>query len=134
MNAEEELQRKIQNNELEEADKSDPQVVAYSSLFRVLSKTEEYSAPVYLADNVIKTLKKRKKKSFLKHDFFWLGTGIFLLLAVGIYTILRSEFKIDLGFLNAFVYKGVIVFGICFIAALHYIDTRMARKDKRFTV
>jgi len=108
-------------------------VVAYSNLFRVLAKTEDYSAPVHLADKIIKTLKKNQEKSLLRQDFFWLGTGILLLLTAGIYTVVHSEFKIDFGFLNAFVYKGVLVFGICFIAVLNYIDRRVARKDKRLT-
>ncbi len=133
MNTEEELQKRIQNDELKEVDKSDPQVVAYSNLFRVLSKTEDYSAPVQLADNIIKTLKKKQKKSSLRRDFFWFGAGILLLLTAGIYTVIQLEFKIDLGFLNAFVYKGVLIFGICFIAALNYIDKRMARKDEKLT-
>jgi len=132
MNAEGDLQKKIQNNELKELDESDPQVIAYVNLFRVLSQTEEYSSPEHLADSVIEALKKKQKKSVLKRDFFWFGTGILLLLAAGIYTVVYSEFKINLGFLNAFVYKGVLVFGICFIVVLHYIDRRMARKDKRF--
>lgn len=131
MNADEELQNKIHSSE-PGLDKTDPEVIAYTTLFRALSKSGDYSVPADFVDVVIKKLEKRQKRSFLQHDFLWLGLGIFLLLTGGAYTMINEEFKIDLGFLDGFAYKGVLVFGVCFIAGLNYIDWRIVRRRKGF--
>lgn len=130
MNAEEELQKKIHAKELDGLDENDPEIIAYSIVFQTLVKARDYSASTHLADDVIKRLEKEQKRSFLTGDFFWLCVGIALLLTGGAYTVMQLKFKIDFGFLAGFAYKGVIIFGICFITILNYIDRHIVRKNK----
>ena len=128
MNAEEELQSKIHNNE-SELDKTDPEIIAYKRVFQALSTSADYSVPLDFADVVIKKLEARQKRSVLQHDFLWLCLGVLLLLTGGAYTTITMKLKIDFGFLEDFAYKGVLVFGVCFVAALNYIDRRVRRSS-----
>lgn len=131
MSREEEIQKKIQDNAIQEIDKDDPDVIAYLRVFRALPKTREYSVPERFAETVIRKLERKQKRIFLLHEYMWLTAGILLLVTAGAYTVTRLDFKIDFGFLNAFSYKGVLVFGIFFIAMLNYIDRRVIRKTKK---
>lgn len=98
MNADEELQNRIDDNELEGIDKTDAEIIAYTSIFEAVSKFVEYSASADLANAVIKKIERKQKRSFFKHDFFWLCAGISVLLTVGVYTVIKTEVKVDFGF------------------------------------
>jgi len=128
MNEEEALQNRIYDNNSDEFEKNDLGNIAYMSLFQALPKLEEYSVPTDLADVVMKKIEERQKRSLLRQDFFWFWVGIFLLLYGGVYAAIKTEFKIEFGFIDGFAYKGVLLFGICFIAALNYLDRFIRRK------
>lgn len=131
MSRDEELQKQIQDNDLHQVNKDDPAVIAYLSLFRTLTRATEYTMPRHLPEVVIKKLMKRQTRIFRLQEFFWFSAGALPLLIAAVFTATRLEFKIDLGFLNAFTYKGVLVFGILVIAILNYIDRRLIQKNKK---
>ncbi len=123
---EEELQRSLEAGKNPEGDELD--VKAYQSVFNALNNEPEFTLSSNFADKVVgMAVKKQQSKSTFR-EYFWFGFGIFLMLIAFVVTILMTEFKLDMGFLNGLnSFKGVIIFGIFFIGLLHWLDKRFIK-------
>ena len=72
-------------------------------------------------------LEKQHSRSTFR-EYFWFGVGIFVMLIAFVATIVMTEFKLNMGFLNALSsYKGLIIFGIFFIGLLHWLDKKLIK-------
>jgi hypothetical protein len=123
---EEELQRNLEAGKNLEGDELD--VKAYQSVFNALKHEPEFTLSSSFADKVVgMAVKKQQSKSTFR-EYFWFGFGFFLMLVAFVVAIVLTEFKLNMGFLNGLSsYKGVIIFGIFFIAILHLLDKRLIR-------
>ena len=126
MNAyEEELQKKIEEGKTPQGDELD--VKAYREVFRALKKEPEYSVSPGFIDRIVMRVEEKRSKDSSR-DMFWFGAGIFLMVVALIVAIAFTGFKINAGFLtNMSEFKGVIIFGIAFIAFLNWVDKRLIR-------
>ncbi len=123
---EEELQRNLEAGKNPQGDELD--VKAYQSVFNALKQEPEFTLSSSFADKVVgMAVNKQQSKSTFK-EYFWFGCGVFLMLMAFVVTIVMTEFKLDLGFLNGLnAFKGVIIFGIFFIGLLHWLDKRFIK-------
>lgn len=129
---EEELQKSIENGQAPREDGLD--VKAYQEVFRALKKDPDYALSSDFAQRVVARVVSRERAS--AKDYLWFGAGIFFLLAALIATVLfigfRFDFGFDFGFLNVMAdYKGLVVFGIVFIALLNWVDKRLVKEKQR---
>ena len=123
---EEELQRNLEAGKNPEGDELD--VKAYQSVFNALKQEPEFTLSSSFADKVVGMAVKKQQSKTTFREYFWFGFGIFLMLIAFVVTILLTEFKLDMGFLNGLnSYKGVIIFGICLIGLLHWLDKKLIR-------
>lgn len=123
---EEELQRSLEAGKNPEGDELD--VKAYQSVFNALNNEPEFTLSSNFADKVVGMAVKKQQSKNTFREYFWFGFGIFLMLIAFVVTILMTEFKLDMGFLNGLnSFKGVIIFGIFFIGLLHWLDKRFIK-------
>jgi hypothetical protein len=121
-NRERELQEKIEAGHA--PDDESPDTRAYQQVFHALGKQPAYTLPDTFADKVLRKIEQKQERS-LRFEYFWLGAGIFLLLAACVTAIVMTGFKFEAGFLrNMAGYKGLVLFGILFILFLHWVDKR----------
>lgn len=98
------------------------------TVFKALKSVPDYLPSRDLADNVIRRLEKKQhvKLSLISNDYFWFGLGLLILLASAVVMILLTKFEMDFGFLNSMsAYRGLLIFGVVFIALLNWIDKRL---------
>lgn len=120
---EEELQKKIESGENPQGDELD--VKAYREVFHALNHDRGFELPANFTDRVVaKVMGKRKKDS--SRDMWWFGIGIFLIVIAFVVAVVFTGFKMDLGFLRGIAdYKGLVIFGIAFIAFLNWLDKKL---------
>ena len=131
MNLEEELQQRAEKGNLYGAEKDNLDAKAYSEVFKALQNIPDYVVPVKFADSVMAKIKIKHsaKPSVFSSDYFWFGAGLTLLMALAGAAVVLTNFKIDMGFLNAMsAYKGLFLFGVAFIVILNVLDKRLVRK------
>ena len=128
---EEELQRKTANGELP-APGEELDLQAYKVVFEALGKSEPVTLRSGFADRLVaKAVARQKKASSM--DFVWFVVGIVSLIVGCIVAIVKTEFKLNLGFLAGMsAYGGVFVFGIAFVILLNVIDKRLKRSFQEF--
>ena len=118
---EEALQKNVEAGKVSD----DLDAKAYQQVFSGLKREPEFKLPASFADTVVARLQLQQSKS-LRREYFWLGFGIFLSVITFIVAIVLTDFTLDLGFLkNLSNFKGVLIFGGCFILALHWLDKRL---------
>jgi len=94
---------------------------AYQKVFDALKK-EPYHLPSHFADRVMLRIDAQES---LSKDYFWFGLGLFTLIAGACVAALLANFKLDFGtfkFISG--YPGLFLFGVMFIALIHYVDKR----------
>ncbi|MFZ6011038.1 MAG: hypothetical protein ACOYXT_11895 [Bacteroidota bacterium] len=132
MNAfEEELQKNIEAGKPASADDLD--IKAYQQVFKALQKEPTVRLSKGFEDRVLAAIAEKEKKS-TSRDMLWLWLGVFSLVVTMIIAVAFTSFKPDLGFLKGVSsYKGLVVFGIFFIALLNWIDKRLV-KNKQVSI
>jgi len=98
---------------------------AYQKVFHALKK-EPYRLPLHFADRVINHL---DTQGDLAKDYFWFGLGLFVFIAGAFVAAGMANFKLNFGVLKFISgYPGLFLFGLAFIALIHYIDKRFLSK------
>lgn len=120
---EEELQKNVEAGHTSD----DLDAKAYQQVFSALKQEPDFKLPPVFADKIVSRIQLQQSKS-LRKEYFWLGFGIFLTVITFIVAIMMTNFQFDFGFLNGLSnFKGVLIFGACFILALHLLDKRLIR-------
>src|SRR5690606_22851544 len=125
MKFEDEIQQQIEGGKHPQNDDE----AAYLRVFNALKKAPSELPVSGLADRVLLRLEKRSvsKRSWIELILPVLG-GVMLLVGL-VVTIVLTKFKLNFGFLSAMRdYAGLIVFGVCFILLLNFIDRLVVRK------
>ncbi len=118
----EELQNQIEKQNVI-SDELDAMI--YSKVFNALKQEPDFRLSTNFADQVI--LKIENKKEFFA-DYMWFGVGIFLFVVATIVAILLTNFTLNFGVLKFMAgYKGLFIFGVCFILALHWFDKKLIK-------
>ena len=94
---------------------------AYQKVFDALKK-EPYQLPFHFADGVIKRM---EAQGDLSKDYFWFGLGLFVFIAGAVVAAVLANFRLNFGALKFISeYTGLTLFGLAFIALIHYIDKK----------
>lgn len=100
----------------------------YRTVFNALRREPEFALPPSFADRVLSRLTEKQSS----RDIVWLYMGLGSMVIALIVAVALSGFKPDFAFLGTFSflssYKGLLVFGIAFIAMLQWIDRKFVRK------
>jgi hypothetical protein len=125
---EKELQENIENGIQSEMPNED--IIAYRKVFSSLKKEPVAILSPAFADSIIAKVQLQKKKEERRERFLIFAGGFLLILAL-LFSIVATGFKIRLGFLTqASELKGLLVFGVLFIAFLNFLDKRLVRKNQ----
>jgi len=130
---EEEMQENLEKGRIPGGEELD--VKAYQAVFRALKKDPDSDLPPDFAERVVARVISGQKSKYSR-DYLWFGAGILFLAISLIGTILYTGFKFDLGFDLGFLnvmsdYKGLVAFGVVFIALLNWLDKKLIR-EKQF--
>jgi hypothetical protein len=126
MKNEEELQRSVEQGNVN----NDIDSKAYEVVFDALKQEPNYTLKSGFADRVME-LAARQSSGSASTEFIWLGVGVFLLIVAMIVVMTKITMPTDFGFLSAMSsYAGLFVFGILFIALLHFIDRRFIQQRR----
>lgn len=120
--ADEEIQNRIEKG----LDDSDIDTQAYKRVFNALKKDPEYNLPIQFADRLVSLLEKREEK----RDFYWLAAGILfsIISLIVVVVLVAGHWSIDaFSFLSSHV--GLVVFGVGFVAFLHWVDRKIVQKQ-----
>ncbi len=122
--SDDELQSKV-----EKGDRADDTLDsrAYQRVFDALKK-EPYHLPLRFADRVMDRI---EAKGNLSKDYFWFGLGLLVFVVGAVVAAVLSNFKLNSGFGTfKFIsgYPALFLFGLTFIALIHYIDKRFLSK------
>jgi uncharacterized protein with beta-barrel porin domain len=121
---EEELQKRIEQGQEDRNTGVDAR--AYQEIFRALKKDPGYSLPGNFAERTAG--KVLQEKSAASSDALWFGIGIFLLTVSLLVALFFSGFSLNFGFLEGMTdYKGLLVFGILFVAFLNWLDKKLLK-------
>ena len=124
--SEEELQSQIEKGLLTE---SSEEVRAYQRVFDILKKDPDFHVSLPFADRVVAIIERKEEK----HDYFWMATGIFLIVITLIVSLALTEIHWTTGvFTFISGYSGLIIFGIAFILLLHWVDKKIIKKRVEF--
>lgn len=125
---EEEIQKNLEEGKKPVGDELD--IKAYQNVFVALKREPEFSLPSTFADQVIHVvIRKQRKNNF--REYFWFGIGAFLLLMALVTSIALTDFKISAGIFSGLSsYKGLLIFGACFIGLLHWLDKRLVKNKQ----
>ena len=119
-----EFQERIERGE--QASGEDAQ--AMKVVFNALRREPEFRLPANFADRVIYRMSVPARDS--SSDIVWLWVGLAAcVIAMGV-AVWITDFKWSFGtwkFLTG--YKGLIVFGILFVASLQWVDRRIIQKS-----
>ncbi len=126
MKREEELQHQIEKGLPNE---SSEDARAYQRVFDVLKKEPDFHVSLPFADRVVALLEKKEEK----RDYFWMATGIFLIVVTLIVSLALSNIHWTTGvFTFISRYSGLIIFGIVFILLLQWVDKKVIKKRIEF--
>lgn len=120
--ADEEIQNRIEKG----LDDSDIDTQAYKRVFNALKKDPEYNLPIQFADRLVSLLEKREEK----RDFYWLAAGILfsIISLIVVVVFVAGHWSIDaFSFLSSHI--GLVVFGVGFVAFLHWVDRKIVQKQ-----
>lgn len=103
----------------------------YQQIFRALANDMDRTLPENFADSVVKAIAKKNQRSY-RFDLLWSIAGLLVIMAGFIFIVIKTQFKLNLGFLTNIIhtYKGLILFAVVFILFLHVVDKRFI-KNKR---
>ena len=125
---EEEIQKDFEEGKKPAGDELD--VKAYERVFLALKSEPAFSLPSTFADRVIRTVVQKQRKDNFR-EYFWFGIGMFLLVVAFITSVVLTDFKISAGvFSGLSSYKGLLIFGACFIGLLHWLDKRLIKNKQ----
>jgi hypothetical protein len=124
----EKLQHDIEAGKISQH-KESPDANAYRYVFRALEKEPALMLSDSFSDKVVQKLESRTTSVFA--DYFWLGIGMLLSVLTLLVAIGMTGFKLNFGFLNAMSsYKGLLVFAICLMIALHFLDKKLLKSPR----
>jgi hypothetical protein len=125
---EEELQRQI---ELGHAVEPSADAEAYRHVFKALRQEVNFSLPSSFADQLVARVQQEALRRDALRDRLWMAAGAVLLLAALVVSMVLVEFKPGVGVFTFFAgYRGLVIFGVTFILALHFIDRKMIRSGQ----
>jgi len=105
----------------------------YQKIFEGLKHEPEYTLPLYFADRLVTLIESREKAKEIARDNLWLGIGLFSFVIALVVALVLTGFKVSVGAFRFFEgYLGLIIFGICFVLLLHWVDKKILRKVEAF--
>jgi len=108
-------------------------VQAYQKVFDALKHEPDYDLPVYFADRLVTLVESKEKAKENLRDNFWLGLGLLSFVIALIVAFALTNFILSAGAFRFLAgYRGLIIFGIAFIAMLNWADRKIIRKVEAF--
>jgi len=99
---------------------------AYEIVFHTLEKEQPTPLPPDFAIRVMRQILSREQSKSSSRDIWWLILGALSITIAAVVAMALSGFKPGLGFLSALSeFRGLIIFGACFIALLQFIERRL---------
>jgi hypothetical protein len=96
-----------------------------------LEDVNDFKLSPGFADRVVKIIQQNELKRESKRDRVWLVAGIISMIPALIFAFTKVEFSPGVGVFTFFSgYKGLIIFAILFVTALHIIDKRLLKKQE----
>lgn len=94
-----------------------------------LEKEPRFELPVGFADRVVAIAEGKVAEKEAKRDRLWLALGIFSMIIAFTYAAIAVDFvsKIETIFSG---YTGIVIFGLFFITALHFVDKLLISKNR----
>lgn len=118
------LQQDFENGKMPSFESGDAS--AYRHVFRALKHEPELKLPDHFAEQVMQKLAQRNTSLF--KEYFWLGTGIFLMIIALVVAAVMTGFKLDFGFLKGMSsYKGLFAFGIAAVMVWQFFEKRLLK-------
>ena len=120
--SEEELQNQIEKGLVDESEDAR----AYQRVFNTLKKAPDFRVSRSFADHLVGLIDKKEEK----RDYWWMATGIFLIVITLIITLVLTKIHWTTGIFK-FVsgYPGLVTFGIAFILLLQWLDKKVIKKQ-----
>jgi hypothetical protein len=98
----------------------------YRKVFDVLRREPGYLLPSSFADRVT----RRIIAAHSSKDIYWLYAGVAGCFIAAVVSVALTKAKFSVGAFRFFSsYPGLVVFGIAFILALHWLDRKYVRKS-----
>lgn len=98
---------------------------------KALENERSFDLPKGFADRVVAMAEARVVKKESGREIWWLVPGIISMLGAVVFAFTRVKFTASVGvFTFISGYWGLIVFGILFITALHFVDKLIIRKQE----
>jgi hypothetical protein len=122
---EDEMQQKVESGEAG----SDRDARAYKTLFRMLLQEKPMALPDSFAEKVIRRVRTKQRTKIFLEEYLLTTIAIAVIVGGGVYSIMITGFKFDLGFLSGLSsYSGVIGFGILLTILLNLLDRRLFQR------
>lgn len=94
-----------------------------------LDKETDFELPPAFADNVVAMVGQKVAAKEARRDRWWLIIGIVSMVATCLYASAAVDFAPEVGtFFSG--YRGLIIFGCFFVAALHLVDKFILSKNR----
>jgi hypothetical protein len=134
MNHEEELQKKVENREPVPASAD---AEAYRHVFAAVEKEMNFALPAGFADKVVQKIMAEAQRKEAARDRLWFILAGILFLGGFVASLVFVEFNPTVDFkpsVGVFTflsgYPGLILFGVVFIALLHFVDKKFIRSTR----
>lgn len=99
------------------------------AVFDVLKKEPDFALPAGFADRVVAMIDSEVTQKESRRDRWWLISGIVSMLFAFLYAAIAVDFSVKIGqFFSG--YTGLVIFGLFFIAALHFVDKLILSKNR----
>lgn len=100
-----------------------------NAVFNALNKEPGFELHAGFADRVVAMAERKVAVKEAKRDRWWLGLGIFSMVIAFIYAAVAVDFSLKTGtFFSG--YSGLVIFGLFFITALHFVDKLILSKNR----
>jgi hypothetical protein len=99
------------------------------AISKALEKEPAFELPAGFADRVVKMVDGKVAEEEARRDRWWLWLGLFSMAIAFMYAAAAVDFVTKVGTLFS-GYTGLVVFGLFFITALHFIDKLIISKNR----
>jgi hypothetical protein len=118
--SEEELQNQIEKGLVNESEDAR----AYHRVFNALKNEPDFHVSLTFADHLVMLIDKKEEK----RDYWWMATGIFLIVIALIVTLALTKTQWTTGvFTFVSGYPGLVAFGFIFILLLQWVDKKVIK-------
>jgi hypothetical protein len=100
-------------------------------VLKALQAEPRFELPLGFADRLVAMVELRIALKEARRDRWWLAGGIVSIVIALVYAFTMVSFKPGVGVFTFFSgYKGLVIFGVLFVVALHLVDKFLLRKNK----